>query len=152
MNIKKAELLDAETILKISELTISEIYPCYYPMGAVDFFLKHHSKDNIVNDIKNNAVYFCIDDNSCVVGTVTIKNNEICRLFVLPQYQGKGYGRELLNFSENKILKLYSEIYLDASLPAKSIYIKRGYKGIDYKSIKTENGDFLCYDIMVKQK
>lgn len=27
-----------------------------------------------------------------IVGTGSIRGNEICRLFILPEYQGKGYG------------------------------------------------------------
>ena len=85
------------------------------------------------------------------VGTVTIRKNEICRLFVLPQYQGNGYGKELMDFAEAEISKHYDDIILDASLSAKSIYLKRGYKEIEYHIITTENNDCLCYDIMKKQ-
>ena len=37
---------------------------------------------------------------------------------------------------------------LDASLPAKKIYIKRGYQAIEYKMIEMDSGDYLCFDIM----
>lgn len=37
--------------------TIRAIYPRYYPAGAVDFFLKHHSLANIENDIDRDCVY-----------------------------------------------------------------------------------------------
>lgn len=52
MDIRKATLSDLSIIKRISEVTISEIYPHYYPKGAVDFFLEHHSKGNILGDIK----------------------------------------------------------------------------------------------------
>ena len=45
MDIRQATLSDLSIIKRISEVTISEIYPHYYPKGAVDFFLEHHSKD-----------------------------------------------------------------------------------------------------------
>ena len=92
MSMKQASLSDLSIIKRISEITISEIYPHYYPKGAVDFFLTHHSEANILNDIKLNRVFLCSDIMQNPVGTVTIKTNEICRLFVLPSYQGKGYG------------------------------------------------------------
>ena len=92
MSIKQAVLSDLSIVKKISEVTISEIYPHYYPKGAVDFFLTHHSEANILSDIRLNRVFLCLDTKQNVVGTVTIKTNEICRLFVLPSYQGKGYG------------------------------------------------------------
>ena len=40
----------------------------------------------------------------------------------------------------------------ESSLPAKQIYLKRGYKETEYNLIKTENGDFLCYDVMRLEK
>lgn len=151
MSIRKAEMSDIETVKEISYQAISRIYPRYYPMGAVEFFLNHHCEENIINDIKRECVYLCDDGGQNTVGTVTVKENEICRLFVLPGFQGNGYGRELLTFAESKIKEKYGEIILDSSLPAKGIYLKRGYKDKEYHTIKTENGDFLCYDIMVKQ-
>lgn len=154
MVIKPALISDLNIIGEITHTTISEIYPHYYPTGAVEFFLNHHNDDNITNDISNNCVFLCVDCadlKQIAVGTVTIKNNEICRLFVLPAYQGNGYGKALMDFAETKISEKYNEIKLAASLSAKTIYLKRGYKETGYNTIKTDNGDFLCYDVMVKQ-
>lgn len=154
MDIKPALMSDLNTIKKIILTTISEVYPHYYSNGAVQFFINHHSDSNIANDISNKCVFLCVD---CVdlkqiaVGTVTIKDNEICRLFVLPAYQGNGYGKELMNYAETKIFENYNEIKLASSLSAKTIYLKRGYKETEYHTIKTDNGDFLCYDVMIKQ-
>ena len=129
--------------------TIQTIYPHYYPEGAVDFFIRHHSDENIDADIEAGKV-FIMEIDKAIIGTVTIKDNEICRLFVLPQYQKNGYGRALLDFSEKQVSKSSEKIRLDASLPAKEIYIKRGYKEIESHSILTPNGHYLCYDIMEK--
>ncbi len=148
-DIVKAKLSDLDIVKSISSTTISAIYPRYYPNGAVEFFLKHHSESSIIDDIDQERVFLC-RDNEKIVGTVTIKQNEICRLFVLPEFQGKGYGGALLDFAEKLISGKYSDIIIDASLPAKGIYLKRGYKETEYKIIKTENGDLLCYDVMTK--
>ncbi len=149
MNIKKAVLSDVEIVRTITVQTINSVYPQYYPKGAVDFFLSHHNENNIKSDIEKGIVYV-LYDNENAVGTVTIRDNEICRLFVLPKYQGKGFGGRLLDFSEKKVAENYSKIIIDASLPAKPIYLKRGYTFTEYHTIKTENGDFLCYDVMEK--
>lgn len=60
MSIRQAVLTDLNTVKNISELTISEIYPHYYPKGAVDFFLEHHSEENILDEIKKNRVFICL--------------------------------------------------------------------------------------------
>ena len=150
MSIKLAQKSDFYVVKEITITTISEIYPHFYPTGAMDFFLSHHNDKNIKNDIASECVFLCYNAEHSAVGTVTIKENEICRLFVLPRYQSNGYGKELLEFAESEISKCYHEIVLAASLSAKSIYHKRGYKGTEYHMIKTENNDYLCYDIMKK--
>ena len=101
--------------------------------------------------MKETSYEYLLDDGGEYVGTVTIKENEICRLFVLPQKQHKGYGQMLLDFSEQKILQKHSKVIIDASLPAKRIYLKRGYSDIEYNQILTDNGDILCYDVMEKR-
>lgn len=47
----------------------------------------------------------------------------------------------LLDFAERKIAENYDEIVLDASLPAKMIYRKRGYIETEGHAICTDNGD-----------
>ena len=151
MSIRPAQASDFETVREITRTTITAVYPHYYPAGAVAFFLAHHSDENIAADISAGRVCLVSDDAQHTAGTVTIKDNEICRLFVLPQYQGKGFGRELLDFAEAEIAKKHAGIILDASLPAKSIYLKRGYRETEYHIIKTPDGDHLCYDVMKKE-
>jgi len=151
MLIKQAYKEDLQVVKYITVETINQIYPHYYPKGAVDFFLEHHNDKNILTDIGAGKVFLYVNDDGQPVGTVSIKENDICRLFVLPKYQGKGYGRELLDFAENIIAKNYKEILLDASLPAKRIYLRRGYKEKESHIIEAYYDDFLCYDIMAKK-
>lgn len=151
MSITQANKDDLQLVKRITIETINQIYPHYYPKGAVEFFIEHHNDANISNDIEAGIVFLCMDENEQAVGTVTLKENDICRLFVLPEYHGLGYGRELLDFAENEIAKRYEEVLLDASLPAKRIYLKRGYVEKESHVIVANYGDFLCYDVMVKE-
>ena len=147
MKIIIACLDDFNRVREITQTTIKQVYPMYYPAGAVDFFLKHHSDEHIREDISVGKVYI-LKDADVVVGTVTISEDSINRLFVLPEYQHKGYGRALLDFAEKKGLESFDHVQIDASFPAKRIYKLRGYKEIEYNIIETENGDYLCYDVM----
>ena len=150
MPIRPATKNDRETVHRIAHETISAIYPHYYPRGAVDFFLNHHNPEAIRRDIEMGLVYLVVDENDAPVGTVTLRENEILRLFVLPQFQRKGYGKMLLDFAENRVAEQFDTVIVDASLPAKSLYLKRGYRETAYHQLLTENGDYLCYDVMEK--
>ena len=101
--------------------------------------------------MKDGKVFLLKTDEGTNVGTVTVSDNEINRLFVLPEHQRKGYGKQLMDFAEQVIGKESDCIVLDASLPAKNIYINRGYEATAYNMIRTENGDYLCYDVMEKR-
>ena len=147
MNIRIANEFDFESVKRITQTTIKAVYPKYYPSGAVQFFCDHHSDEKILEDIKANRVYL-IENEENEVGTVTICGNEINRLFVLTKYQHMGYGRALMDFAEKMISKETDTSVLDASLPAKKIYLLRGYKETAYNIIKTDNGDYLCFDVM----
>lgn len=150
MHIVKATHENFAQVKHITHQTISQIYPHYYPAGAVAYFLAHHSDAGIAKDIAGGCV-FLLMNNETPVGTVTINGNEINRLFVLPEYQRMGYGRQLLRFAEERIADTYAEIELHSSLPAKCIYLNRGYKFIEAHQITTENGDVLCYDLLKKK-
>lgn len=147
--IRRAVPEERDIITELVRETIKSVYPKYYPAGAVEFFLAHHKPEKIASDIEAGKVYV-IERDGVIVGTVTIDGNGIERLFVEPSKQGNGYGGKLIDFAENMIFGYSETVRLDSSLPAKSIYIKRGYKEKEYHKILTDNGDYLCYDIMEK--
>lgn len=149
--IRKADVKEYDMITELVRKTIEAVYPKYYPAGAVDFFLAHHKPEKILADIEAGKVYV-LEEDGVIVGTVTIDGNGIARLFVEPSRQGRGLGRQLMDFAENKIFEYSQTVRIDSSLPAKSMYIKRGYKEKEYCKILTDNGDFLCYDIMERVK
>ena len=146
-----AQPKDADIVYEITQVTINTVYPKYYPAGAVEFFSQHHSMDKIIADIQKECVYLLVVDGRSV-GTVTVAENHINRLFVLPECQHQGFGKALMDFAEEKIFSSFDSIELDASFPAKKIYLKRGYRETEYNVIDTENGDHLCYDVMRKTR
>lgn len=147
--IRLAKVIDLENVLHITRDTISDIYLHYYPNGVVDFFLKHHSRENILSDIESGIVWV-LEIGDCLVGTATVKDNAVNRLFVLPQYQSRGYGSQLMDFAEDKIARDFRQIHIDSSLVAKEMYLKRGYKEKKTCRIQADNGDILIYDEMEK--
>ena len=150
-DIREANHEDFQIVKEITQTTIKSVYPKYYPEGTVRFFSEHHSDDRIMDDIIARKVYL-LDVEGVPVGTVTVSDNEINRLFVLPEYQHNGYGRQLMDFAEQIICKVSDRIVLDASLPAKKLYLNRGYVATEYNMIETDNGDFLCFDVMEKKR
>lgn len=151
MIIKQAKQSDFKAVRYITQATIWSVYPKYYPAGAVQYFSAHHSDERIAEDIGNGIVYLLVDDGNQAAGTVTLRGNEICRLFVLPEQQHKGYGRALLAYAEKKAAENYDAAVIDVSLPAKRVYLKSGYREVEYHTIETDNGDYLCYDVMRKE-
>ena len=123
--IRAAKEIDFDSVKNITQTTIWSVYPKYYPSGAVQFFSDHHSDERIKADIDARKV-FLLEIDETEIGTVTVADNEINRS------------------------KEHESIILDASLPAKQMYLKRGYVSTKYKMIETENGDYLCYDVMEK--
>lgn len=150
MEIFQASQSNFEIVKSITQKTIITVYPKYYPAGAVQFFSAHHSDEHIEKDIADGKVYLLKNEEG-MAGTVTVNENAIQRLFVLPECQHRGFGRKLLDFAEKLISDKYDTAIIDASFPAKRIYLKRGYAEKEYNIIETGNGDFLCYDVMSKE-
>lgn len=119
MRLKRAEC--PAKVAEMVEKTIRAIYPHYYPSGAVQFFLDLHDEQRIREALAIEDIYFAVVQEE-IVGTGSVRGNEICRLFILPEYQ------------------------------AESMYLKRGYRIKTYEKIETEGGDYLCYHTMEKRQ
>ena len=137
-------------IYNLVQQTIKAIYPKYYPQEVVDFFCELHSLENIRKDIENENVY-ALFDNDVLVGTGCLSNNHITRVYVLPKYQGKGYGTYIIKQLESEIKKQFECAVLDASLPAVMLYEKLGYKTLNHNKYPLKNDVVLIYEVMEKK-
>lgn len=149
MEYLKATEKDVEQIVLLVQDTIRIIYPKYYPKEVVDFFCALHCKENISKDIENGFVGVLQNDNM-IVGTGCYKDNHITRVYVKPEFQGRGYGNYIMQCLENEISLKYDKVNLDASLPACHLYEKRRYQTIKHERLNVENGVILVYEVMEK--
>ena len=116
----------------------------------VDFFCELHSRENIAEDIEKGLVV-ALWAESHLLGTGSYKGNHITRVYVAPEFQGKGYGSYIMDCLEEEISKKYDVVYLDASLPACQLYEKRGYQTVKHEKWPVDNGVVLVYEVMEKQ-
>lgn len=150
MTYKPATNKDIQAVYDVVQHTIKIVYPKYYPAEVVDFFCEHHSKDAIAKDIENGYVSVLKIDEK-IVATGCFVDNHITRVYVLPEYQKKGYGTFIIKSIEAQIAKKYDRAYLDASLPAAALYEKLGFSTIKHERFPVKNGVILAYEVMEKK-
>ena len=147
---KLATKENVEDVYNIVQHTIKTIYPKYYPAEVVDFFCELHNKDAIAKDIENGHVKILeVDDK--MIATGCFVENHITRVYVLPEYQKKGYGTYIIKNMEAEIMEKYDKANLDASLPAAALYEKLGFTTVKHEKYPVENGVVLVYEIMEKE-
>ena len=145
-----AKIEDLQNVYNVVQHTIRTIYPKYYPAEVVDFFSEHHSMEAIAKDIENGYVSVLkIDEN--IVATGSFSDSHITRVYVLPEYQKKGYGTFIIKTIESQISEKYDKAYLDASLPAAALYEKLGFSTIKHERYPVENEVILVYEVMEKE-
>ena len=148
---RKATPDEAQIICDIVRGTKAEIYPHYYTQAVVDFFGRLHSIENNTRDVADGKVDVLIADGE-IVGTGSRDENHITRVYVLPEYEGRGYGSIIMDHLEANIFMEHEECFLDASLPAAMFYEHRGYKTVEHKKHDIGAGEVMVYEIMKKNR
>ena len=153
MNLKYriANINEADRVCYIVQHTKEVIYPDYYSQAVVDFFGKLHSIDNIKKDIEQGRIGVLIFDGE-IIGTGSHTDTHITRVYVLPEFQGQGFGSMIMDELEREIFDGYDLCVLDASLPACIFYENRGYKTVKHIKYDIGDGAFMIYEIMRKEK
>lgn len=139
----------ADAIYHVLHTTIRTIYPRYYPKEVADFFCRHHSKEHILEGIASGNMGV-LTDGEVVAGTGCFAGNHITGVYVLPDYQKRGCGSQIMDCLEEEIRKKYKAVVLDASLPAVFFYENRGYKTVGHGVYELDNGVKLVYEVMEK--
>ena len=61
---------------------------------------------------------YALENDGEIIGTGSHTDNHITRVYVLPEYQGHGFGSLIMDELEKEIFSCYDNCELDASLPA----------------------------------
>lgn len=150
MEYRLAKYEDAKYIHEIVQDTVRKVYPKYYLPEIVDMFCEFHSRKKIEEDIGNGKTYV-LSENNKIIGTGTTDGNHITRVYVLPDFQGKGFGSFIMDQLEAELREQYDTAEIDASLPACRLYYDRGYKTKDHGIWECAGGVIQVYEIMEKK-
>ena len=88
MEYRLAKQNELDAIYDLVQSTIKEIYPKYYLKEIVDMFCNFHNRENIFKDINDGNTYVLLE-NGIIIGTGTIRENHITRVYVHPSKQGR---------------------------------------------------------------
>lgn len=149
MTIRRFTEADAESAAQVVAETVGISNSADYPPEYIAYLKQTHNAEVLMQRAKEGHMYV-ICDGEKVVGTGTIApfwgsvtESILLTIFVLPDYQGRGLGRLLIETLEaDEFAKRASRIEIPASLTAVNFYRHLGY---DYKNGVTEPEDGLLY-------
>ncbi|WP_026728302.1 GNAT family N-acetyltransferase [Flavobacterium denitrificans] len=127
MTIEKAKILDNETLTSITKK--SKAYWGY----SAEQIQKWDKSLTITQDYIRNNDTFKLIDNNLIIGYYSYffkegKTIKLDNLFILPEYIGKGFGKQLLlDFLNRMKDEKIEKIILDSEPNAESFYSKMGF-------------------------
>lgn len=122
------EHTDIRQLYGLIQETIDVSYPAYYPDRAVQFFRDYHSVENITKRGQLGELII-IEQEDKMVATGSLVENEISGVFVLPDMQRMGLGKQIMLELESRAERNgISEIMLHVSLPSRKFYEMLNYE------------------------
>lgn len=109
-----------------------------YPAKIIDYMLDYYDLKRVAKKQKQKNCLVAVTNGQKILGTITVRKNEILEVFVDPKNHSKGIGSKMMRRAE-KIIKDdgHASIRLKSSLSAISFYEKIGYRKI--KSLFSKN-------------
>ncbi|KRD10217.1 acetyltransferase [Flavobacterium sp. Root901] len=163
ITISEAGLSDIKTIQKITNITWPITYGEILSQTQLDYMLGlFYSDEALSNQIENKEqLFYLISDSESTIGFIGIEHNykngavtKIHKIYLLPETQGKGYGKTVFGFIEKLALDNNSkELLLNVNRfnPALNFYKKLGFEIKETVDIEIGNG-YLMEDYVMGKK
>jgi len=131
-------MLNISTAAEIHAISWRESHKSFCSKEFVDAHTTERQKKFMESEMECGKAFYILVDTDAK-GIVSIKDNLIENLYVLPSEQRKGYGTNLLHFAEQKCSNTPTLWVLSNNKAAKNLYVKHGYTFTgNVKSLKSE--------------
>lgn len=141
---------DVEALQKLIYNTINESYKGFYGPHSIRYFKEYHSRSKILADA-GEGYTVVVELNERIVGTGTVCGTNIRRVFISPAFQGRGWGRMVMEALEkNALSQGLNHLNLHASLPSQVFYRHLGYRTKEEGFIQVSPDERLDYFYMEK--
>ena len=118
---------DCEAVSKLITRCLREVNSRDYSDEVIRKTIEHFSPDNLLSWFEGMDT-FVAEGDGVIVGTGSIEGNRINSVFVSPDRQSQGIGRELMDYLEQMVCSRgFADVVLRSSLTALDFYDKLGY-------------------------
>lgn len=145
IKIRKVITKDIPNIVNLHRKVVTETNGKMYEPKVIEEWISQITEDSVKNQLKKKATSWYLmelDNRVIAFCQFPVAKKMIYQLNVDPEYQGKGFGKMLYDFMENKFTEAGTDIIeLNATLNARAFYEHLGFKvtqPIKYKIIDTE--------------
>lgn len=134
-------------IRKHTEKDLEAIIKIWYNASTLAHpFLETTFVEKVKKDMREiyipNSETWIFEENNIIIGFISMLDNEIGGLFVLPNHHSKGIGTQLVNFVKKLHNELEVEVFEKNSI-GRSFYDKYGFKLINQYTHTESNNEVL---------
>ncbi|KGE14698.1 GNAT family N-acetyltransferase [Sphingobacterium deserti] len=158
MQFLEARESDWEIVQQVAQQSWWHGYTNVLSDQQIQFMLqKSYSEEGIITSMRSGQKFYLALESEHVVGFIAlqVKDADVLRiekLYLLPEVQGKGYGKDLINFAQEKALALdihSIELNVNRKNKAYHFYIKQGFHVI--QEIDIPYFDFILDDYIMQK-
>ena len=124
---------DEETLSKLLRRTLTEVNANFCPAAEIDWLYNRYTPEGVAEIAERGHMYVLEEDETIVgTGTTIMTGEDECEIiaaFLLPEYLGRGLGRQLFATLEaDELAANAHRIWLTSSVNALDFYEKTGYQ------------------------
>lgn len=149
--VRPIEESEIKVVFELVKNTLQISYHNVYPVEAINYFEEYHSFEHMLKDSVNGYTVVAVFNNN-IVGTGTLVDNNIRRVFIRQEYQKRGVGKIIARELEKKAINnMHGRISLSASPISREFWESLGFKVEKHEYGIVKNGKILEYYDMGKE-